>query len=430
MAIEVNKCTLTSQVAILGIFIERMIMKEPHKVVVVGGGAAGFFGAIAHAEAHPENQVILLERTPQVLAKVRISGGGRCNVTHACFDPARLVSYYPRGEKALRGPFSRFQPKNTVEWFEQRGVPLKTEEDGRIFPLSDNSESIISCLMREANKLHVDLRTEQSLNAIHRLEKGFNLQLGADQQLYADKLLIATGSSPKIFALLAGLGHTIVPPVPSLFTFNVPDSPLLELAGVAVPHATLKIEGTTIESQTGALLITHWGFSGPAVLRLSAWGARQLHALNYKATLAVNWLPEIKQETLREQLLAYKSAHGTRQVSSDSPVNLPRNLWKKLVSLAGIEPETRWAMLPKKELQMLLGLLQTSRYQINGKTTFKEEFVTCGGVSLEEVNFKTMESRLVAGLHFAGEVLDIDGVTGGFNFQNAWTTSWIAGNSM
>lgn len=405
-------------------------MSHPLTLIVIGGGAAGFFGAITAAQANPDARVILLEKTRQPLAKVRISGGGRCNVTHACFDPAILVQYYPRGNKALRGPFTRFQPRDTIAWFEACDVHLKTESDGRMFPITDSSETIIHCLSNQARKAKVDIRTECGVSAIERVEAGFEIPLNNGERLNCARVLVATGGTPKPFEWLKALGHTIQPLVPSLFTFNVPDSPLKELAGISVPKAHLCIDEIALE-QAGPLLITHWGFSGPAVLKLSAWGARMLHDRAYQAKLCVNWLPDYNLQGLRQKLLDYKSAYPTRLVATDSPAEeLPRNLWKKMVEMAGIETELRWTILSKHHLDSLLRILQSSIFQISGKTTYKEEFVTCGGVSLDEVNFKTMESRLVPGLYFAGEILDIDGVTGGFNFQNAWTTSWLAGRAM
>lgn len=397
-------------------------------VVVIGGGAAGFFGAIACAESHPHYRVILLEKARQLLSKVRVSGGGRCNVTHSCFDPALLVKNYPRGNKELRGPFTRFQPKDTIAWFESHGVPLKTEEDGRMFPVTDSSETIIHCLLTQAKKLGVQIRTESAVESISRAERGFQIGMANGETIACDALLIATGSSSKAYGWIQSLGHTIVPPVPSLFTFNVPGSPLEELAGISVPKAELSIAGTSLK-QEGPLLITHWGFSGPAALKLSAWGARELHRMGYKGVLRVNWLPDLSLDELREHIEATKSTHPAKLVLGESPVSLPKNLWKKLAAKAGATADLRWSSLSKKVFGALLEILHNDAYTIDGKSTYKEEFVTCGGVSLDEVNFKTMESKKCPGLYFAGEVLDIDGVTGGFNFQNAWTTSWIAGNS-
>lgn len=398
-------------------------------VAVVGGGAAGFFGAIACAAANSDCRVIILERAKQLLSKVRISGGGRCNVTHACFDPALLVHNYPRGHKELRGAFSRFQPRDTVSWFESRGVALKAEEDGRMFPVTDSSETIINCLLDQAHKYGVDIRTERGVVDCERRDQHYLLTLSNGDTLTCDRLLVASGHAPKVTMWLQKLGHTLTPPVPSLFTFNVPNSPLHALAGISVPRVKVTLETCNLQ-QTGPLLITHWGFSGPAVLKLSAWGARHLFDQLYKCPLEINWLPDISTESLKQLLTNYRTVHPTRLVSGDSPVPLPKNLWKALVEHAGASKELRWNALPKLLTQHIIDALHRSRFLIDGKTTYKDEFVTCGGVKLQEVDFKTMQSRLSPGLYFAGEVLDIDGVTGGFNFQNAWTTSWIAGNAM
>jgi predicted Rossmann fold flavoprotein len=392
------------------------------KIVVIGGGAAGFFGAITCSHTYPQAQVLLLEKTRQLLSKVRVSGGGRCNVTHACFDPARLVQQYPRGGEALRGPFTRFGPQDTVKWFEERGVPLKTEADGRMFPVSDSSSSIIECLVKKAEASHVCVQTGSEVLAINPLEKGFLLTL-AEEQIACDKLLIATGSQGKMYEILQKLGHRIVSPVPSLFTFNIPGSALLEIPGISVSKVELQLENGL--KQTGPLLLTHWGFSGPAVLKLSAFGARFLQEKNYQTNVLINWLPEESEQSLKEKLLHYKATYPGRTVLEHSPFPLPSNLSKKLVPFSH-----RFADLSHKQLQQLVEKLRRDCYPISGKTTFKEEFVTCGGVCLDEIHWKTMESRLHPGLHFAGEVLDVDGVTGGFNFQNAWTTSWIAAKGM
>lgn len=398
-----------------------------YDVVVIGGGAAGFFGAIACAENGAK--VLILEKSKQPLAKVRISGGGRCNVTHSCFDAAQLVQYYPRGGKALRGPFTRFQPLNTVAWFEERHVQLKTESDGRLFPVTDNSQTIIDCLTKAAESAKVEIRLLASVEKLLKTDNGYEIQLKNSDSITATHVLLATGSHAQPCEWARQLGHTIVPPVPSLFTFNVPESPLVDLSGIAVEKVTAKITGTSLE-QTGPLLITHWGFSGPAILKLSAWGARVLHSLDYKAELSLNWLPHIKEEQLNEQLKNYRQNNLRRQTGSDSPVSLPRNLWKRLIQSSGINIESRWSDISKNQIGIIAKKMTQDTYQINGKSTYKEEFVTCGGIELDEVNFKTMESRLSPGLYFAGEILDIDGVTGGFNFQNAWTTSWIAAQAI
>lgn len=407
-------------------------------VAVIGGGAAGFFGAIA-AAAHLQNQVTLYEAGPQPLAKVRISGGGRCNVTHHCFDPGQLVQNYPRGGKALRGAFSRFQPKDTVAWFEQRGVQLKTEADGRMFPVTDDSATIVDCLSGAARQAGVQIKTRSPIASIERLDSadaktGFRLQLrGQAGYVACDRLLLATGSSPVGHRLAKSLGHSIEPPVPSLFTFNVADKRLHELSGVAVNPVTIQLKAKGIKplTQTGPLLITHWGLSGPAVLKLSAWGARLLHTEVYRATVTINWLPELSQDRVRTDLQQAKANTGKRAIATYSPyATLSKRFWQYLLSRVEIDPALTWANLSKKQLNRLVQELTQGSYSVSGKGIFKDEFVTCGGVQLKEVNFKTMESRQCPGLYLAGEILDIDGVTGGFNFQSAWTTGWLAGQSI
>lgn len=417
------------------------------RIVVIGGGAAGLFGAITCAEMAPRAEVHVLEAGREPLTKVRISGGGRCNVTHACFDPALLVTHYPRGSRALRGAFSRFQPQHTVAWFQGRGVLLKTEADGRMFPTTDDSGTIIDCLLGEARRLGIQIHTTTPVRAVERHPEGFQIfakgQIhnsespgnGPERQpfLVADRVLLATGSSPAGFRLATSLGHKIVAPVPSLFTFNVRDQALQGLAGVSVEpvELTLRVQGEKPLKQTGPLLVTHWGLSGPAVLKLSAYGAVGLHRQHYQAELQVNWLPSLAQDELRCQLLQAKQNQGKRLLLRHCPLPLPRRLWHYLVQhRVGLDPELTWANLPKSGLQKLVLELNQGKYAISGKGVFKEEFVTCGGIRLRDVDFKTMESRLCPGLHFAGEVLDIDGITGGFNFQNAWTTGWLAGRAM
>jgi len=414
---------------------------------VIGGGAAGFFGAISCASANPRTKVTLIEAGRQPLAKVRISGGGRCNVTHACFDPAQLVQYYPRGGKALRGAFTRFQPKDTVAWFESHGVELKTEADGRMFPITDNSETIVDCLMNAAQDAGVKIITGTGVISVSRLgtptplkeegseeiqQEGFQVQLKNGETMECDSLLLATGSNPQAYRWVKDFGHTLELPVPSLFTFNIPDPRLQDLLGVSVGDVRLRLPEapSTLKEQTGPLLITHWGLSGPAVLKLSAWGARFLHEKHYQTPLIVNWLPDYNQDKLRQTLLSVKSQLPRRQISTSCPLPIPKRLWMSLVNSVGISPEEKWAEVSKKALNQLVMELTQGVYQIKGKGVFKEEFVTCGGVSLKEVDFKTMESRLVPGLYFAGEILDIDGVTGGFNFQSAWTTATLAGQAM
>ncbi len=402
------------------------------QVVVIGGGAAGFFGAIACAKAHPHTQVTLLEASRQPLAKVRISGGGRCNVTHACFEPAGLVQNYPRGGKALRGAFSRFQSKDTVAWFADRGVKLKTEPDGRMFPITDSSETIVDCLTKAASSVGVEVRTGAAVVSVSRQKSGFEIVLKSGEILQCNCILLATGSSQIGYQIAKSLGHQIEEPVPSLFTFNVLDRGLRDLAGVSVDSVQLRllVNGKTQLEQTGSLLITHWGLSGPAVLKLSAWGARVLHDYQYQATLLINWLPEFNPEVLRQKLLLVKTEAAKKAILLHRGVDLPHRLWQYLVNRVGIGGEDRWAEISNKALNQLIQELTQGRYLIQGKGAFKEEFVTCGGVNLKEVNFKTMESRCCPGLYFAGEILDIDGVTGGFNFQSAWTTAYLAGEAM
>ncbi len=406
------------------------------EVVVIGGGAAGFFGAI-HAAQAPHTRVTLLEAGRQPLAKVRISGGGRCNVTHHCFEPSQLVQNYPRGGKALRGAFSRFQPLDVVRWFNAEGVKLKTESDGRMFPVTDDSETIVEALMFAAKKAGVFLRNNVLVQKIEHLgDSKFDVILKNGENLVCDRLLLATGSSPSGYAIARSLGHELEPPVPSLFTFNIKDSKLHELAGVSINPATVKLLTSNPSNekkksrnqleQSGALLITHWGLSGPAVLKLSAWAARELHDCNYQAKLAVNWIPTLKVEAVKQILLNAKNDQPKKFIYNYCPVEISLRLWEYLLDKAEVELEKRWADISNKAIQQIVNVLTASEYAIAGKGVFKEEFVTCGGIRLQDVNFQTMESKICSGLFFAGEILDIDGVTGGFNFQNAWTTAWIA----
>jgi predicted Rossmann fold flavoprotein len=403
---------------------------EPKKnFTILGGGAAGIFAAITAAQHAPHARVIVLEKTRQLLAKVKISGGGRCNVTHSAFDPKLLVQHYPRGNKELLGPFHQFQPKDTIAWFLDRRVRLKTEEDGRMFPTTDSSETITSCLLAEARRLHVDIRLEQKIRRVEKKEDRFLITFDDEQSLLSDKLLIATGSSPQGHEIARSLSHTIIPPVPSLFTFNVPSSPLLDLSGIAVPDAIIRIEGTSLK-QRGPILITHWGFSGPAALKLSAWAARELHECHYQADLAIQWIPDQTGEQIEKTLLTLKRNKPQKSIENEPPFKLPQNLWRRLVLLSGISESTPLSRVSDAQLKHLAKLCTSHLFKVEGKTTYKQEFVTCGGVFLKEIDFKRMESRLVKDLYFSGEVLDIDGVTGGFNFQHAWTSGWIAGRAM
>lgn len=386
--------------------------------MVVGGGAAGVFAAITCAELAPHKELIVLEKGPQLLAKVRISGGGRCNVTHACFDPREFCTRYPRGERELIGPMHRFQASNTVEWFERRGVKLKTEADGRMFPMTDRSATIIDCLVTAARKAGVQMFTNRGVLAVAKTAKGFSINT-QKETIECGKLLLATGGTrtPTMGDFARTLGHTLEPPVPSLFTFHIEAPWVRELAGISVPQAEVSVPGTNLREQ-GPVLFTHWGLSGPAILRLSAWGARELHARDYKFPLRIAWSPDVE----------LKQSAG---LVVNSPLSgLPKRLWTALVTLAGISPTERWGNLSKASQQRLMSQLRNTELQVSGKSLNKDEFVTCGGVRLSEVNFKTMESRICPGLYFAGELLDIDGITGGFNFQSAWTTGWLAGHAM
>lgn len=403
-------------------------MDHSKHIVIIGGGAAGFFAAVTAKAADPSFRVTILEKTAKLLSKVRISGGGRCNVTHHCFDPKELVKNYPRGHKELIGPFHRFQPKDTIEWFTSRGVEIKVEEDGRMFPISDSSEDIINCLMKEANLLGVEIRLQSRVDSITPIENGFLLK-GENEEHFANKLLLATGSHPTGHEWARSLGHTIVEPVPSLFTFNIPDFPLQDLSGITIAEVTLNISDSKL-TQKGPLLITHWGFSGPAALKLSAWGARHLHEKEYKVELKVNWTGSRTYDEVYALLSRFKKDLPSQQITKQVSLDIPKNLWRRLIERADISPEHRFMEIQDKALKRFSELLIGDRYQVEGKTTHKAEFVTCGGITLSEVNFKTMESRVCPSLYFAGEILDIDGVTGGFNFQNAWTTGFIAGNSI
>ncbi|MGZ3863026.1 MAG: NAD(P)/FAD-dependent oxidoreductase [Bacteroidia bacterium] len=402
------------------------------EVIIIGGGAAGFFTAVNTALLNPDHKITLLEKSNKLLSKVLVSGGGRCNVTHACFENGMLVKSYPRGEKELRSAFNKFTTADTIAWFKEQGVELKTEEDGRMFPVTNSSETIANCLLDTAKNLGVKIKTSISVKEIVvNDDKTFTLKTDTDYSSRCDKLVIATGGNPKneSYNWLRNIGHTIIPPVPSLFTFNIPDKNLTKLMGVSVPHARVKVRGTKLETE-GPLLITHWGMSGPAVLKGSAWGARVLNELNYDFVAVIDWLCKYKEDDLREELLFQKENFAPKQVGGVPLFDLPKRLWEYLTAKAGISETTRWADVSRKQINSLITILIRDEYPVKGKTTFKEEFVTCGGVSLKEIDFATMQSKKVPNLFFAGEVLDIDGITGGFNFQSAWTTGWIAANSI
>jgi predicted Rossmann fold flavoprotein len=402
-------------------------MLQDANIIVIGGGAAGFFAAISCKAHHPQANVAIYEKSDKLLAKVKVSGGGRCNVTHACFSISQLAKFYPRGEKQLKKAFAYFNINDTVKWFESRGVKLKTEEDGRMFPITDDSRTIINCLLQETHDLGIGIEVQKPIMAIEREENGFKLTL-RDKTIHADKIVVASGGSPKLegFKWLQDLGQAIEPPVPSLFTFNMPNEPIKELMGVSVEYASVRINGTKLRSE-GALLITHWGMSGPAILKLSAWGARILSDFDYRFNIQVNWLGILNEEQAREKLMNEREQHLKMKISNNNPFQLPNRLWLFLLSKLEIDPDCILEQLSKKDMNRLLNILLNDEYKVEGKTTFKEEFVTCGGVSLSGINMDTMESKVCPGLYFAGEVLDIDGVTGGFNFQAAWTTGFIAG---
>ncbi|MGL5111763.1 MAG: NAD(P)/FAD-dependent oxidoreductase [Flavobacterium sp.] len=395
--------------------------------IIVGGGAAGFFTAINIVEKNPKAKVAILERGSEVLGKVRISGGGRCNVTHACFEPNELVKFYPRGEKELRGPFHQFCAGDTIEWFERHGVALKTEDDGRMFPVSNSSQTIIDCFLKATQKLGIAVLTGQSVQSIFKKDNYWKIDT-QNQNYQAENLILATGSNPKIWDMLQQFGHAIVTPVPSLFTFNIKDARIKELPGVAA-QVTVKVKDTKLVAK-GPLLITHWGMSGPAILKLSAWGARILHDKNYQFSITINWLNEEDPKEVEKKLKELKQEHAKKTVSKKSPFELTNRLWESLVLASGIEAETKWADLSKIQLQNLSNQLTNGTFQVNGKSTFKEEFVTAGGIDLKEINFKTMESKLHENLYFAGEIVNIDAITGGFNFQNAWTSGFIVANAV
>ncbi|MDM1406336.1 NAD(P)/FAD-dependent oxidoreductase [Myroides sp. DF42-4-2] len=398
-----------------------------YDVIIVGGGAAGFFTAINLGERHPNLKIAIVERGKEVLAKVRISGGGRCNVTHACFDPKELVHYYPRGQKELLGPFHQFCCGDTIEWFSKYGVELKIEEDGRMFPITDSSQTIIDCFTRAAAQYKVDVLLGISVQGVYQSENGWKLDT-SKEGLSCSHLVFTTGSNPKVWQMMADLGHRLVEPVPSLFTFNIKDKRIADLMGVATP-ATAKVKGSKLEA-TGPLLITHWGMSGPGILRLSAWGARVLATKNYQFQLVVNWLPQYEGADLLEHLRDFKLEHAKKTVVKRGLFDFPTRLWERLVLAAGINETLTWADLNNKQMQALVSELQEGQYQVNGKSTFKDEFVTAGGIDLRDVNFKTMESKSHNNLYFAGEILDIDAITGGFNFQNAWTTGFLAAQAI
>lgn len=405
-------------------------MISKYDIILVGGGAAGFFTAINIAEKNPKLKIAILERGKSVLEKVRISGGGRCNVTHAEFVPKELAKNYPRGEKELIGPFHQFCSGDTIEWFANHGVELKIEDDGRMFPTTDSSQTIIDCFLQAVQQLKIEVLTSQSVQSIFQGNDYWKVE--TNHNTYScQKLIMTTGSNPKVWEMLQNIGHTIVPPVPSLFTFNIKDARIKDLMGISAV-ATVKVKGTKLEA-SGPTLITHWGMSGPGILRLSAWGANLLAAKNYQFTIQVNWLNEATFEETFETLKELKAVHSKKIISKKSPFDFPNRLWESLVHAAGIgtfstsndSQDVKWGDVSNKQLMALAVQLTNGEFQVNGKSTFKEEFVTAGGIDLKEINFKTMESKLLPNLYFAGEIVNIDAITGGFNFQNAWTSGFI-----
>lgn len=402
-------------------------LNSKYDIIIIGGGAAGFFTAINIVEKNSKLKVAILERGKNVLEKVRISGGGRCNVTHACFVPNDLVKFYPRGEKELKGPFHQFCSGDTIEWFEKHGVELKIEDDGRMFPVSNSSQTIIDCFLKATQKLKIDILTGHSVQELYQGNDYWKIT--TNQEVFScQKVIMATGSNPKMWELLQNLGHSIIEPVPSLFTFNIKDVRIKDLMGLST-LASVKVKKSKLQA-SGPLLITHWGMSGPGILRLSAWGARELADKKYQFAIQVNWLNETDFEEAVDLLKNIKEENSKKLVSKYAHFDLPKRLWENLVKAAGISEETKWGDVNKKQLNTLAEQLTNGEFQVNGKSTFKEEFVTAGGIDLKEVNFKTMQSKILPNLFFAGEILNIDAITGGFNFQNAWTGGFIVANAI
>ncbi len=399
-------------------------------IIIIGGGAAGFFGAINYAEKNPGDEVIILERSNKLLSKVKISGGGRCNVTNSISNPIELSKFYPRGEKELIGPFNKFTTTDTIKWFIEKGVKLKTEEDGRVFPITDNSQTIIDCFLDEAKKYNIKILTKKNVEMITQsTTKNWKVVCSDKTEYEADNLLITTGNSEQIWNTLKQLGHEIIKPVPSLFTFNIKDERLKDIPGISVKNVEIKITDTKYKS-SGPMLITHWGLSGPSILKLSAFAARELNTMNYNFKIEINFIPKVNTNKVLDELKKIKQDSSKKIISTNPLFNIPLRLWERLILASGINSNLKWNDISKTLLLNLANELTQARFNVTGKSTFKEEFVTSGGVSLKEVDFKTMQSKILPGIYFAGEVLNIDALTGGFNFQAAWTTSWIAANSM
>ena len=406
-------------------------MKIQKHIGIIGGGAAGFFSALSVKQHHPEYEVTIFEKSAKTLAKVKISGGGRCNVTNATFENKELAKFYPRGGSHLRKAFEQFNAKSTMDWFAERNVPLEILSDNCVFPKSNESQSIIDCFLKEAKVKDVNIKIQTGINQIEILGDGTFLLKSIDEVFTVDKVIVTTGGHPKRVSLewLERLGHSIIDPLPSLFTFNMPKNPICEFMGNVVEETTVKIEGTKLTAK-GPLLVTHWGMSGPAILKLSAWGSRILADKNYQFSILVNWLDERKEDDLRSEMNKIIEQHGGKMIGNLNPFPMTSRLWNFLLTKTEISAERRWNEVGKKGINKLINTLLNDRYEVSGKTTFKEEFVTAGGISLDDVDFSTMQSKVVPGIYFAGEVLDIDGVTGGFSFQAAWTTGWIAGKNV
>ncbi len=400
------------------------------KVAIIGGGAAGFFAAIAVKENHPKSEVVIFEKSQKLLSKVKVSGGGRCNVTNGCTSINELSKAYPRGGKQLKKAFQVFNTKHTREWFESRGVPLYVQEDNRVFPKSNNSQHIIDCFLNEAKRLGIRIELGLGVSALKNVDEQLEIAFLSEEQpkRIFDKVIVATGGSPSRKGLewLEKMGHQIIDPAPSLFTFNMPSETITQLMGVVANHSKVSIQGTKLKSD-GPLLVTHWGMSGPAILKLSAFGARELKELNYDFKLQVNWVDESNNELVLDELRTSSQEHSNKILANFKPYPMPERLWLYLLQRSELSERKKWGELGKKSLNKLTSVLTNDVYAVKGKTTFKDEFVTCGGISLEHIDFKTMESRTCKNLYFAGEVLDIDGITGGYNFQAAWTTGFIAG---
>ena len=401
------------------------------KLIVIGGGAAGFFCAVNAARLNPLLKVIVIEKSNKLLSKVKVSGGGRCNVTHACFDIGEMSRNYPRGANFVKKTFHHFFTTDTIKWFDERGVTLKTEEDGRMFPVSNTSETIIRCILKEASTYNVAIMLNAEVKKLEKTQEKFHVELSDHRQLNADYVCVASGGYPKssMFDWLKETGHTIEEPVPSLFTFNLPGHPIRELMGISAENVKVKIQQSKL-AESGAVLITHWGLSGPVVLKLSAWGARELAKLNYEFTISINWLPELNEQTLKERFLQIRNENASQRIKGRNMHGLPGRLWDFLATQSGVTETMRWAEMPSVVQNKFIKHLCNYELQVTGKTTFKEEFVTAGGIKLYEIDHNTMMSKKVSNLYFAGEIIDVDGVTGGFNFQHAWTSGFIAAKSI